>query len=274
MVKSLTDPENILGWDELREPILQNVIYVPIRQGDDMEYTVDFFAKRDNLTIDQNMKEVMYEVCGGHPYMLKIAVRTFRNQGPFNSTDEFKFALLHSYELHSAAKGIFNPRTESEQESLKKIAAGKKLSPEDILSLKDLKKLGIITENEQKEYHIFSEVFSNFLLEFDIEEQDKDTGKRIDLDQSTGAIRFNNKPVDEHFTRQEYSILVLFLQKPDSVLTRDDIGAVLWGEDNYQKYSDWAIDQLMSKLRKRLKDIRSTARILTLRKRGYKFVQD
>jgi DNA-binding response OmpR family regulator len=85
---------------------------------------------------------------------------------------------------------------------------------------------------------------------------------------------YNGNTVEESFTRQEYSILTLFLKNPGKVLTRDDIGAVLWGESSYEKYSDWAIDQLMSKLRKKLKEIGVNVEISTLRGRGYKFTQN
>ncbi|MFC1790807.1 helix-turn-helix domain-containing protein [Patescibacteria group bacterium] len=48
------------------------------------------------------------------------------------------------------------------------------------------------------------------------------------------------------------------------------MGEVLWGEASYEKYSDWAIDQLISKLRKKLKDLGLTDFLKTIRGRGYK----
>lgn len=276
MVKSVTAPENIVIWDELREPILQNVVYVPLRKDVDIDYTIDFFAKRHNLTFPQNFRQVIYQICGGHPYMLKVAVRAYRNQGPFSDSEDFKKALMHSYELYSASKGIYNPRTDIERAVLKKIVRNKSIpeSSEEVSVLNDLQKLGLILKDKAGNLVLFSEVFSDFVLQVITEEDNVGEPGLIDLDPNSGAVRFNNEPVDEYFTRQEYSILVLFLQKPVSIITRDDIGAVLWGEDSYQKYSDWAIDQLISKLRKKIKNIGSNAKVLTLRGRGYKFIQD
>ncbi len=274
MVKNLTDPKHISEWDELREPIVQNIIYIPMRHGADIDYTIDFFANRHELKVPQDMKKVMREVCGGHPYMLKLAVRAYRNQGPFTDAEDFRKALLQSYELYSTAKGIYNPRSEIEQETFRKIVRKQTLTEEEKITLIDLKKLGLFIQNKDGDYKLFSEAFQRFISDLASEVIDVESTGNLDLDPTTGAVRFNNEAVDEYFTRQEYSILSLFLQKADSIVTRDDIGAILWGEDSYQKYSDWAIDQLISKLRKKIKNVGSNAKILTLRGRGYKFIQN
>ena len=80
------------------------------------------------------------------------------------------------------------------------------------------------------------------------------------------------KTVEEKFTRQEYSVLSMLLQKKSKLCTRDDIGDILWGNDSYEKYSDWAIDQLMSKLRKKLTDLGVKEKLVTVRGKGYKLL--
>ena len=52
----------------------------------------------------------------------------------------------------------------------------------------------------------------------------------------------------------------------------DEIGEALWGKDSYDKYSDWAIDQLISKLRKKLETLGFKNVLKTVRGKGYKLV--
>lgn len=272
MVKSLTDPANMGVWDELKEPLLQNVIYVPLRTNNDVDYTLNFFLRRYSLKMEDQFKKASIRLCGGHPYMLKVAVRIYRNQGSFKEVKEFEDVLMNSHELNSAANGIFSVRSEIEQELLKKIVRKEVLDKDEEVQINALIKLGIV-ERINNTYKVFGLIYENFIKL--LVDEDADTGIEgiLDIDEGSGAIRFNGKLVDEYFTRQEYSILVLFLQKPNNIITRDDIGDILWGEDNYQKYSDWAIDQLISKLRKKIRKVGSNAKILTLRGRGYKFTQ-
>lgn len=272
LIKSVSEPEHILSWDELREPILQNIVYIPLRTGVDAEYTIDFFAKRDNLDIGTEFRKVILEECGGHPYMLKIAVRTFRNHGPFPNIEDYRLTLKQSYELNSVLRGIYIPRSENEKEVLKNIIEDKTIPEELTSAFRDLVRLGILRFDESKKVSFFSKLFNEYVIEQLEEEKPVQRGGTLDIDPLTDGIRFNGIPVDEQFTRQEYLILSSFLKNPDSIISRDDIGEVLWGEDSYQKYSDWAIDQLMSKLRKKLKKIGVDVKIVTLRGRGYKML--
>ena len=64
----------------------------------------------------------------------------------------------------------------------------------------------------------------------------------------------------------------MFLNGVNKLKSRDDIGDVLWGKESYEKYSDWAIDQIMSKIRKKLGLLGTKTRIVTVRGRGYKLV--
>jgi hypothetical protein len=54
------------------------------------------------------------------------------------------------------------------------------------------------------------------------------------------------------------------------IVTRDEIAQILWGKLWQQKYSDWAIDQSVSKLKKKL--ISSGLSLLVIRNRGYQLI--
>lgn len=71
-------------------------------------------------------------------------------------------------------------------------------------------------------------------------------------------------------TAQEALLLETLLAKTD-LLSRDEVAQRLWGADWTNKYSDWAIDKVVSNLKRKIKD--SDLKLITLRNRGYKLVK-
>lgn len=73
-------------------------------------------------------------------------------------------------------------------------------------------------------------------------------------------------------TAQEH-ILYEFLSVNNSrVVSRDEVADAIWGKNVDAKYSDWAIDQVVHKLRKKLQKVDMD--ILTHRNRGYQLIEN
>lgn len=71
-------------------------------------------------------------------------------------------------------------------------------------------------------------------------------------------------------SRQEQKIYIEMRRRANSIISRDEIATILWKEKSYDKYSDWAIDKMISRLRKRLILSGSSAcAIKTLKGKGY-----
>ncbi len=66
---------------------------------------------------------------------------------------------------------------------------------------------------------------------------------------------------------QEINLLKLFLEKDEEPVSRDEIAQILWGKAWNSKYSDWAIDKAISRLRKNIKD--NEIKIVTVKNLGY-----
>jgi DNA-binding response OmpR family regulator len=61
----------------------------------------------------------------------------------------------------------------------------------------------------------------------------------------------------------------LLLEKNGQTVSRDEIGQALWS-DNQEDYSDWAIDQLIARIRKRLKELSLSPKMVrVVRGKGY-----
>ena len=82
-------------------------------------------------------------------------------------------------------------------------------------------------------------------------------------------ISLNKVPLDYFLSRKEYRILRLLLKDRGSLVTRQQLAEVIW-QDHNEEYSDWAIDQLMTRLRKRLESLSLSSTILqSVRGKGY-----
>ncbi len=80
------------------------------------------------------------------------------------------------------------------------------------------------------------------------------------------GFNYKNLKLSSSPTAQEINLLNLFFENSGPI-SRDDIAKILWGKVWNTKYSDWAIDKTISRLRKKLD--KSEIQILTVKNFGY-----
>ena len=67
-------------------------------------------------------------------------------------------------------------------------------------------------------------------------------------------------------------LLIYFITHENELISRDQVGEVLWGRFYQDKYSDYAVDKIISMLRKKLDALGfSSDKLITLKKRGFSF---
>ncbi|MBP9670144.1 helix-turn-helix domain-containing protein [Candidatus Woesebacteria bacterium] len=81
-------------------------------------------------------------------------------------------------------------------------------------------------------------------------------------------IGYDGRDYSSNFSRGERKILEK-LRQGDQVVSREELGKLFWDEDVEKEYSDWALDAIMSRLRKKLRKIGIPIVITTRRGRGY-----
>lgn len=90
---------------------------------------------------------------------------------------------------------------------------------------------------------------------------------------SNGEIYCNDVNLKHSFSPQEKKVLYLLIKQKGKGVSRDAIADVLWGNDVEEKYSVWAIEQLIKRLRLKLKEIGlPESYIKTFHKIGYGIV--
>ncbi len=70
-------------------------------------------------------------------------------------------------------------------------------------------------------------------------------------------------------TPSQRTLLNLFEENQGDIVSRDMIAEAIWKESWETKYSDWAIDQLISALRDKLELVLPESRIVTKKREGY-----
>jgi hypothetical protein len=71
----------------------------------------------------------------------------------------------------------------------------------------------------------------------------------------------------------ESRVLDYLRSHPDTVVSRDDIAQIVWGEEEWEdKYSDWAIGQLIYRLRKKLEYSSVSGEIQTKKGQGFVYL--
>jgi DNA-binding response OmpR family regulator len=71
-------------------------------------------------------------------------------------------------------------------------------------------------------------------------------------------------------TAQEINLLNLFLEKENRPTTRDEVAETIWGKKWQEKYSDWAIDKAISRLRENLNS--EIHKLITIKSLGYTLI--
>ena len=69
-------------------------------------------------------------------------------------------------------------------------------------------------------------------------------------------------------TQKEFEILRYFMQRPKSVVSKDDLITKLWGYDSDVEYNN--IEVYISFIRKKLAYVESNVKITTIRRVGYR----
>lgn len=92
----------------------------------------------------------------------------------------------------------------------------------------------------------------------------------FEADEATGELR--RKGVRLKLNTQPFQLLILLLDRPGQLLTRDEIARHLWPNDTFVDF-DHGINSALNRLREALSDTAANPRFIeTLARRGYRFI--
>ncbi len=239
-----------------KSDILQNVIYYPLYAKKDTDQYIRYLAWKWELKLPDKVFNAISRECRGHTLLIKEAVRYYSNN-PHTRLD----SLFNHEEMDMRLEWIYILFSPSQQGILKKISLGnKKFIDYEKPDLEHLRKLSLVDSLHEITLPILEKYIRN----------KKHIGLGLRLD--GGEVVLNEVPVRHLFSRKEYHILKNLLKRPGELISRDEISKFIWPTDTENKYSDWAIDQIIKRLRKKLTQLSIPRDVIqTYRGKGYKF---
>lgn len=266
-VKDIFQDNVFETYDQLKRVVSQNVVYFPLLNRVDSFLAAQEFYKRYGYRVDKQKLDTAISLSGGNASIIKVALRSLSKNPNLTDREEIIKFLSEQLEIKIVMDETWEILTEEEKSVFIRLAAKLPLSYQNIPDR--LMKLGLVVREKGENVSFFSPIFESYVKE----KGEGNVAKPIEIDKQTGEILIDGKPAKEKITLQEYHLLSTFLGKPNVILSRDDIGQTLWGEKSYDKYSDWAIDQTISQLRKKISLLGIPPKNLqTIRGRGYRWI--
>jgi hypothetical protein len=230
----LIDYEQI---DSLTDLGIYNFAFIKKRNNKDIKILLEKEESWFNYQIGDKNKEKIIDLSDGYAGLTRILL-AISNTSPHEFLKFEINKVLSMPQIRNRLDDILNTFTDNTNQILFQLAVGidTNISPDNYLV-----KLGVI-DFESKLITI--KLLQQYLLyKFSISKIDKE-GSQL----SRSGILLQNL-----LSNQEL-ILLSYLYDQNSFVSKEAIAEVLWGKNWPEKYSDWAIDKLISRIRKKLHD--------------------
>lgn len=231
-------------------PLFQNTTHLSTYSNSETLHFLKYRCCQWNYYLeDKALKHIAGQV-GGVFLFAKAALRIAMKQR-YTTESQIKSIFNHPDYIFQI-KYLFSRFTSFQQNVLKTIANSEKL--ESDVEINNLKQMGIIKKDLQG-WQIHSNSLRIFL------EDEVQTSRKM-------KKRIENNTV---FSTREKRILLKLLNQKGKVVSRDMIAEMIWQEEQDDKYSDWAIDQTLSRIRKKISSssLFSNFKIVTHKKVGF-----
>jgi len=174
--------------------------------------------------------------------------------------------------LPSWFQTILNSLTHNQQLLIYKYLSCSNFTPAQIKSLafKELVRLGFFHQKREK----ISFLFHAFHLKLTEFIKTKPSEKDEYLKVKDNIIYLKDLPASDVFNPQETRLLKALLVKQGYMLTVDQLGEIIWGKNNSEKFSLWAINKLISRVRTKFTQYGLPKKLIqTIPKQGYMLLE-
>lgn len=224
-------------------------MYILPAHNEDLKVLLDTLSVRYRINLTSEQKKLLIKFSGGHLHYLHLAILNINEMKAIPGSEKSLFALLtENEEIKLLSEEIYEKLTSLEKKSLLAVNNGRKLSNKEKSSAQYLFDTGIVLPEGDK-YKVFSPLFSYFISKLP-----------------------NSKENGGEFTKKEKLLFNFLLNSVGKICEREDIIAKVWPESKEYGVTDWAIDKLIARVRKKLSASESNYEIATVFTRGYKLV--
>ncbi|HUW24868.1 MAG TPA: winged helix-turn-helix domain-containing protein [Patescibacteria group bacterium] len=263
ITENIFSEEKMEKYDQLTELITENIIYMPILSLKDTLFTVNRLISKYGYQVPLVLKNAIPEIIGGHPALIRSCLRIL-NEKQNIKTEELLDFLEQQWEVKTFLDDIWKSITDEERAFL--WHAAKQDRPELKVIPSFIRNLGLV-HFEKGKLCLFSLLFESFIKKQKIKKT------TLSICSQTGELLADGIAPREKITLSEHRLLTVFLKNPNKVISRDRLAEAIWEKDSFEKYSDWAMDQSISLLRKKLDSLGvSPNSIQTIKGWGYRWI--
>jgi DNA-binding winged helix-turn-helix (wHTH) protein len=260
--KRILNEGKIEKYGLLGELLAQNLIHFPVLEEKDSLFIIKRLENCFNYKIPENGKEKVLNFAGGHPGLIRACLRVLDRYKTL-SNEDITAICQQQWEINTFLEDIWLVLSFEEKEYLIRLV-NEEIRNEKIPEF--LETMRIITKKENSSV-VFSKLFEVFARKQKVEKQ------IISVDPINEQIMVNGLPPKEKISCQEHNLLLAFIKSPGVVFSREKVSEILWNKDSFEKYSDWAIDQIIFQLRRKLEVLGvPCSYIQTIKGRGYRWV--
>ena len=272
--RDLLSTLNLKILDELYDIFLNKQFWLKPINKKDAYLGMDEWERERGIKLPKEVKKKIFEISGGHPgYMRALSRVYFDNDKDMSVFDEDKIEKLADYNpVRARSEKLWTRLLDEYKEFLIKFINNPHVKTNH--KSKYLENTGVIL-TKNGEPRLFSPLLQHFIqsrLKFK-PTKEVPVKKGIYIEPKTKTVYVDGKPLSKEPTNNEYKILKLLYKNKGNIVSREGLSEVLWGRNAIEKYSDWAIDRTISRIRKKIGDSASNPRFIqTIKGRGLRLL--
>jgi hypothetical protein len=262
------------GAGELSHVLTNYVYVVPLPGGKLAKEVVDYNSDLYEFKVTDELEAEIIKLTSGYAGFIKYTLSFLKE----NDLDTLDISALIAYKpLASRIERLLGSLEAEDVDALKDLAHGVSGKLINTQVYKKLFKLGLISDDPKKA-KILIPIVEKYIEEKFSKSKDRTTtrgnenDKDADIYIDKGSVYVDGELISESLSQREFQVLKYFLQNTNVVISREEISKIIWGSEAIEKYSDWAIDQVISRLRNKIGDSGYAPKhIKTLKGRGFRF---
>lgn len=238
--------------------LAESELFLKPASEEDLRIICDAYIKRFGLRISEELENELIRLTGGYVQYLQLALIELNDpETTITSPAELSQFLSRDERIYLQSEELWEGLTEEEQQILLGVKKQPKLNDSQIKAAKYLIESGFLIK-QGLEFKVFSPLFEEFLI--------RKSG-------SAPAREKEGIPNKLELSKKEHLLFTYLKENLGEICEREAIIEAVWPEEEALGVSDWAIDRLVARLRKKIKQ-EGEFEIVTVKTRGFKLVKN
>ena len=238
--------------------LFDHIIKYPLYDEKDSRQFIAYYCHQWKFSLPEKIIKEIMDMWGGYFWLIHQACRSLRDNPDKAIQDAFSDDLMMK-----KLEIIWNKFTKEEKDIIEKVF------------FENMENVDKFTQiyNYLKSIRVIKEIDGKVKLGIPLLSKIIEAELRINTFQFKGKqILIGNKDITSKLTKKEKIMMLILLHSKDKLISRDVIARAVWEDKWHEKYSNWAIDRLVYRIRKKLRSIGIKDELLrTVKKKGFIF---